>query len=86
MSHVSDYRALAAKHTAELRKWIDSDPSAKKKLENHIGNDRSLEGYLDEYSHKFAIAYYLACDLGYPQQDRMREEITPFEDLEEMMS
>lgn len=78
MTVFSDYQAVVARHTKELSDWVANNPTAQQALSNNVGN-RTVDQYLDEYSYKFAITYYLASDIRYPQAARLWNEIEPFQ-------
>lgn len=82
MSDIHQYRRLEQKHVKEIQAWLDKDPKNLKGLHNHIGTKRSPADYVAEYGYRFAIAAYLAQDIGCPEAKRMLKEYKPFSDLE----
>lgn len=85
MSDLRSYRALEQRHTEALADWVENTPGAKKALEDHIGEGRQVADYIDEYGHRFAIAAYLAQDLGHPEADAWLEDYYVFADLQEFL-
>lgn len=82
MSSIHKYRALEQKHVKEIQDWINSDPKNLANLHGHIGTNRTPADYVGEYGDRFAIAGYLAGDIGCPYATRMMKEYKPFGDLE----
>lgn len=85
MGHVSGYRAVIAKQTDELCKYVEDKKAAGEDVYLPRGPGTDLRGYLDEYSGKWGITALIAGDMNHPDEARFYKELEPYDDLQDMM-
>jgi hypothetical protein len=56
-----------------LIEWVESDPARLADFKNHVGDDRTVREYLDQYAYRRDIVEGLASDLGYYDTIKLKE-------------